>query len=82
MDALMQSNKEYRNLQTPLGNGPSPHTSYSSMDSRFQIKEGRCISKKQNHEISNKHLFNIHKLSTKKNTQNFCFVTHYNVIIY
>ena len=40
---------------------------------------GRNINKK-NFEIPNKHSFN--KPSTKKNTQNYCFLGYYNAIIH
>ena len=52
-------------------------------DLGFQVKGGRSISKKKkNYEISDKYVFSINKQSTKKNTQNFCFVIYYNTIIY
>ena len=46
----------------------------------FELAD-RSTSKK-NHEISNKHLFSINKLSIKINTQNHCFIIHYKAIIH
>ena len=43
------------------------------------VRGGRSINKK-NFEIPNKHSFN--KPSTKKNTQNYCFLKYYNAVIY
>ena len=40
---------------------------------------GKSINKK-NFEIPNKHSFS--KPSTKKNTQNYCFLRYYNAVIY
>ena len=51
------------------------------MNLRFQVREDRSLNLK-NHEILNKYLFSINKLSTKTMTQNHYFVIHYNTIIY
>ena len=55
----------------------------TGIDLGFPVKGGWSISlKKKNHVISHKYLFSINKQSIKKNTQNLCFVIHYNAIIY
>ena len=43
------------------------------------VRGSRSINKKI-FEIPNKHSFN--KPSTKKNTQNYCFLRYYNAVIY
>ena len=56
------------------------HASHrSGMESGLGVRGGRSINKKKI-ETPNKHSFN--KLSTKKNTQNYCFLRYYNAVIY
>ena len=55
------------------------------MELGLGVREGRSINKKQKKkrkkiETPNKHSFN--KPSTKKNTQNYCFLRYYNAVIY
>ena len=44
------------------------------------VELGRVELKKKKIETLNKHSFN--KPSTKKNTQNYCFLRYYNAVIY
>ena len=46
----------------------------------LRVRGGRSINKKKKIETPNKHSFN--KPSTKKNTQNYCFLRYYNAVIY
>ena len=50
------------------------------MEPGLGVRGGRSINKKKKFETPNKHSFN--KPSTKKNTQNYCFLRYYNAIIY
>ena len=54
---------------------------YTGTEPGLEVRGGKSINKKKKKfETLNKYSF--YKPSTKKNTQNYCFLRYYNAIIY
>ena len=52
---------------------------FTKSEPKLEVRRGKSINKKK---IETLNKYSFYKPSTKKNTQNYCFLRYYNAIIY